>query len=165
MLDRETAPWSWRPEGLLAGLSAESAAFLERALRVGAGLFPPGNVPLHLATLAQRGAPTISLGGASVLLTTSGSADLTWPGPAPDAGAGVAFLSAPVPAARSAAGPWGFLRLVDGLRPRARDGGRRFILDVDLGASRAFLDLTFDAPENPVTARSLARGLTCPSAL
>ena len=165
LLDRETAPWSWRPEGLLAGLSAKSAAFLERALRVGAGLFPPGNVPLHLATLAQRGAPTISLGGASVLLTTSGSADLTWPGPAPDAGAGVAFLSAPVPAARSAAGPWGFLRLVDGLRPRARDGGRRFILDVDLGASRAFLDLTFDATENPVTARSLARGLTCPSAL
>lgn len=165
LLDRETVPWSWKPDAALAGFSPGSAAFVERALQVGAGLFPPGGVMLHLSALAERGAPAVSLGGVTVAVTGSAVADLAWPGPEPAKGAGVRFPAATAPAFREAPGAWGLLHLVDGLRPRARDDGRRFILDVHLGASRAFLDLAFDTPANPVAARLRTAGLVCPPEL
>ena len=82
LLDRSESPWRWKPEARLSGFRPESAAFLERAAAVGQALFPPDGVGLTLTALAQRGAATVSLGGASARVETSGEpAALAWPGP------------------------------------------------------------------------------------
>ncbi|HRO16246.1 MAG TPA: type VI secretion IcmF C-terminal domain-containing protein, partial [Paracoccus sp. (in: a-proteobacteria)] len=62
-------------------------------------------------------------------------------------------------------GPWGLLRLLAALRLRERDGGRRFLIDLRTGGARLFLEMTFDRPANPLSARRLFGGLACPQVL
>lgn len=166
LLDRSESPWRWKPQARLSGFRPESAAFFERAAAVGQALLAPGGVSLTLTALAQRGAATVSLGGVSARVETSGDpAVLTWPGPDPAAGLGIAFATEAAPEARAWEGPWGLLRFLDGLRLRARDGGQRYLLDVRLERTRAYMELAFASPENPAAARGLVAGLTCPPAL
>jgi type VI protein secretion system component VasK len=160
------SPWRWRPEARLSGYAPETAEFLERAIGLGAAVFPEGgppHAPITLAAIAQRGAATVSVGGASAPVVTTGApAALTWPGPDPERGFQIAFADGD---RAGADGPWGMLRFLDGLRLRQREEGRRFLLDVRLAASRAYLQMDFEGPVNPVSLRPLLRGLTCPDAL
>jgi type VI protein secretion system component VasK len=167
IMDTTETPWRWKPEARLSGFSPDSAAFFERAAAVGDALFPEGGtVGLTLTALAQRGAATVSLGGASVPVVTSGEpGTLAWPGPEPARGLAVAFASGSGSEQRAWEGPWGLLHFLDGLRLRARDGGQRYLLDVRLPQTRAYLELAFDRPANPATARGLIAGLACPPAL
>ena len=152
--------------GAALGLPPESAAFFERAAAVGDALFPEGGVGLTLTALAQRGAATVSLGGAVVPVVTSGEPGaLAWPGPEPAQGLGVAFATESGVEREAWEGPWGLLRFLDGLRLRARDGGQRYLLDVRLDQTRAYLELAFARPANPAAARGLIAGLACPPAL
>ena len=166
LLDRNEIPWRWKPEPRLSGFRPESAAFLERAAAVGRTLFPPEGVDLTLTALAQRGAATVSLGGASARVETAGEpATLAWPGPDPAAGLGITFATGATPEQRSWEGAWGLLRFLDGLRLRARDGGQRYRLDVRLDKTRAYFELAFPTRENPAAARDLIAGLECPPSL
>lgn len=166
LLDRDSSPWSWLPEARLSGFSPESAAFLERALAVGDGLFPPGGTTMTLAALAQRGAATVTLGGRAASVTTSSdSAALAWPGPDPAAGFAISFATGAGADDRAWPGPWGLLHMLDSVRLRMRDGGQRLLLDVRVAASRAFMEMSFDRPANPASVRGAAAGLACPDAL
>jgi type VI protein secretion system component VasK len=166
IMDVEQIPWRWKPEARLSGFTPESAAFFERAAAVGDALFPPEGVALTLTALAQRGAATVTLGGVPAPVTTTGEpAALAWPGPDPAQGLQVAFATAAGDEREAWPGPWGLLRFLDGLRLRARDGGQRFLLDVSLPTTRAYLQLAFDRPANPAAARALLAGLTCPPTL
>jgi type VI protein secretion system component VasK len=166
LMDTSEVPWRWKPEARLSGFRPESAAFLERAAAVGDALFPADGVGLTLTALAQRGAATVSLGGAVVPVVTSGEPGvLGWPGPDPAQGFGVAFATGTDVERKAWEGPWGLLRFLDGLRLRARDGGQRYLLDVRLEKTRAYLELAFARPANPAAARGLIAGLACPPAL
>jgi len=165
LMSTEATPWRWKPEARLSGFSPDSAAFFERAAVVSAALFPPGGVTLDLSALAQRGAATVSLGGVTAPVTTEGAAAaLAWPGPSPDSGFLIAFGGA---GNESAAwqGPWGLLHFLNGLPVRRRDGGQRFLLDVKLPNTRAYLELAFATPSNPAAVRPLLPGLRCPRTL
>jgi type VI protein secretion system component VasK len=167
IVDTSETPWRWKPEARLSGFAPDSAAFFERAAAVGDALFPPdGPVALTLTALAQRGAATVSLGGTAVPVVTSGDPGaLSWPGPEPARGLAVAFATDAGPETRDWAGPWGLLHFLDGLRLRARDDGQRFLLDVRLARTRAYLELAFARPANPAAARALIASLACPPAL
>lgn len=163
LMETGETPWRWKPEARLSGFTPESAAFFERVAAVGPALFPDGGAPLTLEALAQRGAATVTIGGAAAPVVTSGApAALNWPGPAPQDGFSIAFDGA---APQGASGPWGLLRYLDGLRLRPRDEGRRFLIDVRQPDARAYLQLSFATAANPVAARPLLRGLVCPAAL
>ncbi|WP_244428173.1 ImcF-related family protein [Sinorhizobium fredii] len=169
LMDTSTTPWRWKPEARLSGYTPESAAFFQRALAVGDALFEQGltpDVPVTLEALAQRGAATISIGGAHAPVVTSGDAvRLSWPGPSPARGFEISFDIGTVVEKKSAPGPWGFLRFLDGARLRPREGGRRFLVDVRGKGARAYLQMSFAKAANPIAARALLRGLTCPLAL
>ena len=90
---------------------------------------------------------------------------LAWPGPNPDQGLAIAFAGAGAGASQVWPGPWGLLRFLDGLHLRARDDGRRFLIDVRLADTRAYLDLAFARPSNPAAASRLMTGLACPPTL
>ncbi|ETX26753.1 ImcF-related family protein [Roseivivax isoporae] len=167
-LETDESPWRWKPEARFAGLSPESAAFLERAAQASEGLFGPGGMDhtLRLAALAERGQTMVSIGGQSVPVRASGvPAVLTWPGTAPDAGIEVAFRESADAARIAHRGPWGLYRLLDGLRLRLRDDGARVLLDLRNEAGRVFLEVGFDAALNPVSVRPALQGLACPPAL
>jgi type VI protein secretion system component VasK len=164
-LDTTASPWRWKPDARFQGLSPESAAFLQRAQGVGAGLFPAGalGAEMTLAALAERGRATVSLGGASAEVRAEGEpARLAWPGPDPGSGIVVSFGGE---GSTAQPGPWGLLRLLSPLRLRERDEGRRFYVDLRLPAGRVFLEASFESPANPLAALPLMRGLTCPAAL
>jgi type VI protein secretion system component VasK len=166
LLDRSESPWRWKPEARLSGFQPESATFFERAAAAGQALFPPEGVGLTLTALAQRGAGTVSLGGVPAQVETSGEpAALAWPGPEPEAGLAIAFATQSARESRTWEGAWGLLKFLDGLRLRARDGGRRYLIDVRLDTTRAYLELEFAGPANPAAARGLIAGLACPPAL
>lgn len=169
LMDTSTTPWRWKPEARLSGYTPESAAFFQRALAVGDALFEQGetpDVPVTLEALAQRGAATISIGGAHAPVVTSGDAvRLNWPGPSPTRGFEISFDNGTVVEKKSAPGPWGLLRFLDGARLRPRDGGRRFLVDVRGKGARVYLQMSFAKAANPIAARALLRGLTCPLAL
>ncbi|MCG5479427.1 MAG: DotU family type IV/VI secretion system protein [Ensifer alkalisoli] len=169
LMDTSTTPWRWKPEARLSGYTPESAAFFQKALAVGDALFEQGatpHAPVTLEALAQRGAATISIGGAHAPVVTSGDAvKLTWPGPSPTRGFEISFDNGTVVEKKSARGPWGLLRFLDGTRLRPREGGRRFLIDVRGKGARAYLQMSFTKPANPIAARALLRGLTCPLAL
>jgi type VI protein secretion system component VasK len=168
-MDTSESPWRWKPEARLSGFSPDSAGFFERAAAVGDALFPADapSVALTLAALAQRGAATVALGGVSAPVVTSGDpATLTWPGPEPERGLQIAFAGGEgAPAQQAWAGPWGLLRFLGGLRLRARDDGKRYLLDVRLQQTRAYLELAFARPSNPAAAQALITGLECPAVL
>ena len=166
LMSTEATPWRWKPEARLSGFSPESAAFFERAAVVSAALFPSGGVTLNLSALAQRGAATVSLGGATAPVTTEGAAAaLAWPGPAPESGFLIAFGDGAGNGSAAWHGPWGLLRFLDGLHLRRRDGGQRFLLDVKLPNTRAYLELAFATPSNPAAVRPLLSDLRCPRTL
>jgi type VI protein secretion system component VasK len=165
MMDMEAVPWRWRPEARLSGFDPESAAFFERVTGIGEAVFAEGiaATPLTLRALAQRGAPTVSIGGNSAPVVTTGAAmTLDWPGPEPARGFEIAFDNGE---RGGAAGPWGMLRFLDGLRLRPRLDGQRYLIDVRLSEARAYLQMDFEGPRNPVAVRPLLRGLACPSDL
>ncbi|MHC2300728.1 type VI protein secretion system component VasK [Rhizobium mongolense] len=169
LMDTSTTPWRWKPEARLSGYSPESAAFLQRAVAVGEALFQKGaspDVPIVLEALAQRGAATVSIGGAHAPVITSGeSVTLNWPGASPAQGFEISFDTGPAVEKKSARGPWGLLRFLDGSRLRPREAGRRFLIDVRAKGARAYLQMSFAGAANPVSVRSLMRGLACPFTL
>jgi type VI protein secretion system component VasK len=169
VMDTSESPWRWKPEGRMSGLTPESAAFFERVHVLGGALFPEAAVAdtgLTFTALAQRGAATVSLGGARAPVTVSGDpVELNWPGPDPAQGFEIAFETGTGVERQAEPGPWGLLRFLDGLRLRPREDGRRYLIDARLGTTRAYLQLDFERAANPVTARPLMRGLACPPAL
>ena len=163
-LDTRATPWSWKPEARLSGFAPESAAFLERAAWAGRALFPaPGAGGFSLAVLARSGSETarIALGGAAID-AAGAPGTLAWPGPRPAEGVAVTLGAG---AAETWPGPWGFPRFLDATHPRARDDGRRFLLDLRAAGSRIFLELAFPEAENLASARLGLRGLACPRQL
>ncbi|MCU0906233.1 MAG: hypothetical protein MUF73_02045 [Rhodobacteraceae bacterium] len=121
---------------------------------------------MTLAALAERGQALVAIGGqAAPIRATGDPATLLWPGPQPQTGAEVSFTDGAAQARLTQPGPWGFLRLMDGTRLRPRDDGRRFLVDVRADVGRLFLEVDFPATPNPLAARALLDGLTCPPAL
>lgn len=165
-LDTEAIPWAWKPEARLSGFEPASAAFLERATRAGRALFPEGaGQDFSLSMLARTGeaAPRATLGGAGATIDPAGAPSrFAWPGKNPAAGFG---LRADGGGGETWPGPWGLLRFLDGARPRARDDGRRFILDSRATGERIFFEMDFAGPENIAAARAGLRGLACPRQL
>ena len=168
-LDTAESPWRWKPEARFAGLAPDSAAFLERAMQVSAGLFGENGAmarSLTLAALAERGETLFAIGGtAQPVRATGAPAALDWPGRDPSLGVEVSFRDAADSARILHPGPWGLLRLIDGLRLRLRDGGQRVLLDLRTASGRVFLEMTFDDPLNPVSIRPALRGFACPPSL
>ena len=168
-LETAESPWRWKPEARFAGVTPESAAFLERALQIGEGLFDANGqlrFGLTLAALAERGQTMFAIGGVAQPVRATGTpAKLYWPGPQPDIGVEVSFHESAESARIVHSGPWGLMRLLDGLRLRQRDGGRRMLLDLRTESGRVFLEMRFENELNPVSVRSAMKGLTCPPAL
>lgn len=168
-LDTTTSPWRWKPEARFAGLSPESAALIQRARTIGEGLFGSDGslgTPVTLAALAERGKAFIAIGGAGgPVEATSDSLALSWPGSSPAAGIEIDFQSAEGAARLAEPGPWGLLRLLDPVRLRERDEGRRFLVDLRAGDARLFLEIGFPAAANPLSRRRLMAGFTCPQVL
>lgn len=169
LLETETSPWRWKPEARFAGLKPESAVFFERAFAVSDALFgKEGRVglTLTLAALAERGETIFAIGGVGEPVRASGApATLRWPGPDPAKGLEVAFKDATDSARILHSGMWGLMRLVDGLRLRLRDKGQRVLLDLRTSSGRVFLEMGFERPINPISARGRIRGFSCPAAL
>lgn len=168
-LEASESPWRWKPEARFAGVSPESAVFLERAMQVSEGLFgAQGQLrfDLTLEALAERGQTMMTIGGvAQPVRATGAPAQLSWPGPQPELGVEVSFREAADSERIVHGGPWGLIRLIDGLRLRQRDGGRRMLLDLRSASGRVFLEMKFETALNPVSVRSAMQGLACPPAL
>ncbi|MBU2980575.1 DotU family type IV/VI secretion system protein [Lentibacter algarum] len=168
-LETSESPWRWKPEARFAGTTPESAAFLERAMQISEGLFDAGgqlSFNLTLAALAERGQTMFAIGGAAQPVRATGApAELNWPGPQPQVGVEVSFRESAESARILHTGPWGLMRLIDGLRLRQRDGGQRMLLDLRTESGRVFLEMRFDKKLNPVSVRSAMKGLTCPPTL
>ena len=167
-LEMDASPWRWDTEARFAGLSPESAVFLEHAMTVDAGLFGDGSfgTSLTVATLAERGQATLSLGGvATPVRANTAPVEMAWPGPSAAEGIALQFEGAPPSEALTRAGAWGFLRLLDDLRLRPRDKGQRFLVDMRDTTGRIFVELRFDNPVNPVSVRPLMQSLQCPAQL
>ncbi len=169
LMDTSAHPWRWKPEARLAGFTPDSAAFFEILAAVRAAYFGNGaslDTAVRLSALAERGSAQISIGGASAPVVTTGEpAALAWPGPQPELGVSIVFETGTGQQSRDAPGEWGLLHLLDGLRIRQRDEGQRFLVDLRSGDARLFVEMAFDDPANPVSGRSLLRGLVCPALL
>lgn len=169
LLETGESPWRWKPAARFEGLTPDSAAFFERTARITAGLFGEGgslDQPVTLAALAERGQTRMAIGGAAAPVRASGApAELSWPGPVPEAGVEVSFRDAADAARILHPGSWGLLRLTDALRLRPRDGGKRLLLDLRSETGRVFLEMSFAHPLNPVTVRAAMQGLECPPRL
>lgn len=168
-LETSESPWRWKPEARFAGVTPESAIFLERAMQVSEGLFGPQgqlHFDLTLEALAERGETIVAIGGvAQPVRATGAPAQLSWPGPQPDMGIEVSFREGASAERIVHDGPWGLIRLIDGLRIRQRDGGERMLLDVRSATGRVFLEMRFEAALNPVSVRAAMQDLACPSTL
>ncbi|MEL6682845.1 MAG: ImcF-related family protein [Pseudomonadota bacterium] len=167
-LDMDSSPWRWKTEARFAGLSPDTATFLEQAMAVSAGMFEGGTLgaDVTLTTLAERGAGSLSLGGVEVPLGTNAAPVLLeWPGPAATQGIALQFEGGAPDAALTRTGPWGLLRLLDELRLRPRADGQRFLVDIRDAGGRVFVELQFADPVNPVSVRHLMESLQCPAQL
>lgn len=168
-LETSESPWRWKPEARFAGVTPESAAFLERAMQVGEGLFDANGqlrFELTLEALAERGQTMFAIGGvAQPVRATGAPAQLSWPGPQPDIGVEVSFRESAESARIVHSGLWGLMRLMDRIRLRQRDGGQRMLLDLRTESGRVFLEMRFETALNPVSVRPAMKGLTCPPAL
>ncbi len=169
LIETDVSPWRWKPEARFAGLKPESAAFFERAFAVSDALFgATGQIELDLSltALAERGETVFAIGGVGVPVRARGEpAMLKWPGPEPAKGLEVAFTDGTKNARILHEGNWSLIRLIDGLRLRVRDKGQRVLLDLRTDSGRIFLEMGFDRPVNPVSARAQIRGFSCPAAL
>ena len=169
LIDRDGEEWRWRPEARFSGLSPESAVFFQRAMAISEAYFGGSETlsqRMRVATLAERGQAFMNIGGAEVALSaTAEPADLLWPGAAPDRGITVSLSAGADSATLTEPGAWGMIRLFDGVRLRARDGGRRFLVDLRASGGRVFVEVVFDGPANPLSRRGLLLGFVCPAAL
>ncbi|WP_374644596.1 ImcF-related family protein [Tabrizicola sp.] len=164
-LDTTGTPWRWKPDARFAGLDPKSAEFLQRAQAIAAGLTAQG-AELTLAALAERGKTFVAIGGAGGPVETAlDPLTLAWPGADPQAGAEVRFTTAEGGATLAQPGEWGLFRLLDGIRLRERDGGKRFLVDLRSGGARLFMEVGFQAEANPLSRWRLLKGLVCPTAL
>ncbi|WP_299666567.1 ImcF-related family protein [uncultured Ruegeria sp.] len=168
-VDQSARPWRWKPEARFAGLDPDSAAFFERAVFLSEALFDAQGqlrLQIEMATLAERGTTVVALGGQGVPVRATGEpATLTWPGPAPLMGASISFREGVGSADLTAAGYWGLLRLLDQFRLRFRDEGARVLVDMRSSEGRAFVEMVFPDAANPVAARRLMAGFSCPPRL
>jgi Uncharacterized protein conserved in bacteria len=168
-LETGESPWRWKPEARFAGLNLESAVFLERAAAISRGLFNEAGEmrqDFTLSALAERGQTLFAIGGEAAPVRARGeTATLSWPGPAPQAGVEVSFHESADAARIQQPGPWGLLRLVDGVRLRLRDDGARVLLDLRTTSGRVFLNMSFTEPVNLISARRLLNDFSCPPAL
>ena len=164
-LDTTGTPWRWKPDARFAGLDPKSAEFLQRAQAIAAGFTAQGT-ELTLAALAERGKTFVAIGGqGGPVETVLDPLTLTWPGTSPLAGAEVRFTTAEGGATLAQPGEWGLFRLLDGIRLRERDGGKRFLVDLRSGGARLFMEVAFQAEANPLSRWRLLKGLACPTAL
>ncbi|MDP3195631.1 ImcF-related family protein [Tabrizicola sp.] len=164
-IDTSSSPWRWKPDARFSGLDPKSAEFLQRTQAIAAG-FTGQSTDLTLAALAERGKTFVAIGGqGGPVETTLEPLTLTWPGPAPALGAEMRFTTADGSATLAQTGEWGLLRILDGIRLRERDGGKRFLVDLRSGGARLFMEVQFQAEANPVSRWALLKGLACPTAL
>ena len=166
-LDTSVTPWRWKPDARFAGLNPDSAAFLQRAQAITAGLFGgDAATRMTLTALAERGTAFVALGGTGGAVETSAD-PLVLPWPGPDAGQGldIAFSTAAGEARIVEPGEWGLLRVMARLRLRERDGGKRFLVDLKAGNARLFVEIGFASAANPLSGLKLLRGFSCPTAL
>ncbi|MFN0113217.1 MAG: ImcF-related family protein [Paracoccaceae bacterium] len=168
-IDTGSDPWKWKPAAKFEGLSADSAAFFQRAAALSAGLIGKDGAvgaDFHLHALADKGKAHVTLGGdGGAVDTTSDELALSWPGRDPALGIDVLFEAPEGKASLAAPGPWGMMHLLEPLRLRERDGGKRFLIDLRSGGARVFVAAEFANPANPLSLRGIARGLTCPQTL
>ena len=169
LMDTESSPWRWKPEARFAGLSPESAVFFQRALAITDAYFDENgqfSATLQIAALAERGQAFIRIGGLEVpLRATTAPEVVTWPGEQPDSGVMVTFKAGNTSATLQKPGPWGLLRLLDEVRVRKRDDGRRFLIDLRASGGRVFVEMLFQDAANPVSGRALLKGFSCPATL
>ena len=169
LLDTEASPWRWKPEARFAGLSPESAPFFERAMALSTALFAPDGrlgADLSLSALAERGLAVIAIGGVGGPVRAGAAPEtLTWPGPEPARGVEVTFQAGGSTESLAEPGPWGLLRLLDRLRLRPRDDGRRYLVDMRTETGRIFVEMGFSQAANPLSARPMLAGFDCPEAL
>jgi type VI protein secretion system component VasK len=164
-IDTSSNPWRWKPDARFAGLDPKSAEFLQATQAIAAG-FAASSAELTLSALAERGKAFVAIGGAGGPVETSlEPLVLAWPGTSPAAGVEIRFTSAEGTAAIAQAGEWGLFRVLDGLRLRERDGGKRFLVDLRQGGARLFVEISLPAEANPLSRRKLMKGLVCPTAL
>lgn len=168
-LEIEESPWRWKPEARFEGLSEESAPLLERIMQISEGLFGGRESPdwsMTLAALAERGQTTVTVGGQSRPVRASGApAVLAWPGPEPTLGAEVRFQDGGGTGAITSSGAFGLMRIMDGLKLRMRDDGRRVLLDLRSETGRVFLEIAFESELNPISVLPLVEGFRCPPSL
>ena len=164
-IDSSSTPWRWKPDARFAGLDPKSAEFLQRTQAIAAG-FSAAGTELTLAALAERGKTFVAIGGqGGPVETTLEPLKLTWPGANPAAGAEVRFTTASGSATVAQPGEWGLFRILDGIRLRERDGGKRFLIDLKSGDARLFMEVTVPTEANPLSRWTLLKGLACPTAL
>ena len=97
--------------------------------------------------------------------TTGEPLTLAWPGTSPAAGAEVRFTTSAGSASLIEPGEWGLFRILDSIRLRERDGGKRFLIDLKSGDARLFMEVQFPSEANPLSRWKLLKGLACPTAL
>ncbi len=164
-IDTSSTPWRWKPDARFAGLDPKSAEFLQRTQAIAAGFVGQGT-ELTLAALAERGKTFVAIGGnGGPVETTVEPLKLSWPGANPSAGAEVRFTTSQGSATLAEAGEWGLFRLLDGIRLRERDGGKRFLIDLKSGDARLFMEVLLPSEANPLSRWKLLKGLACPTAL
>jgi type VI protein secretion system component VasK len=164
-IDTSSTPWRWKPDARFAGLDPKSAEFLQRTQAIAAGFAGQGT-QMTLAALAERGKTFVAIGGQGGPVETSlDPLTLSWPGPNPSAGAEVRFTTSEGSASLTQPGEWGVFRILDGVRLRERDGGKRFLVDLRSGGARLFVEILFPTEANPLSRWRLLKGLACPTAL
>jgi type VI protein secretion system component VasK len=166
-IDTTSNPWRWKPDARFSGLDPKSAEFLQRTEAISAGLATlESGTGLTLAALAERGKAFVAIGGAGgPVETTVEPLTLVWPGANADAGAEVRFTSSEGSAALAQPGVWGLFRILDGIRLRERDGGKRYLVDLRSGGARLFMEIAFQTEANPLSRWRLLKGLACPTSL
>ena len=116
--------------------------------------------------MAERGKTFVAIGGqGGPVETTVEPLKLAWPGPSPASGAEVRFTSSAGNATLMQSGEWGLFRMLDGIRLRERDGGKRFLIDLKSGQARLFMEMQFPSDANPLSRWTLLKGLACPTSL
>jgi type VI protein secretion system component VasK len=164
-IDTSSTPWRWKPDARFAGLDPKSAEFLQRTQAIAAG-FSGSGTSLTLAALAERGKTFVAIGGqGGPVETTVEPLTLAWPGSSPAAGAEVRFTTSQGSATLAQPGEWGLFRILDGIRLRERDGGKRFLIDLKSGDARLFMEVQVPTEANPLSRWKLLKGLACPTAL
>ena len=168
-LDVEASPWRWKPEARLTGLTPESAVFFQKTRAISDAYFDATQSlgkSMRLAALAERGQAFMTIGGKGAPVRASGAPEtLEWPGPYPGEGIELSFKDNSADTRLKEVGPWGMFRLLDGMRLRTRNDGKRFLVDMRAPQGRLFVEMSFDQAANPVAGRNLLTDLTCPPTL